>query len=297
MSRPAAPVSAADCIWPAGAQLGEGALWSVREAAVLWVDILGRRIHRFRLGDRDRRSWTLPEPVGALIPRKDGPGLMAGLKSGFAEIELEPRLSVRRLGVPEPDSPSHRLNDAKADIHGRIWAGMMNEDEAEDAADGSLFRLDADGRCTRADTGYGVPNGPAFSPDGGTLYHADSPRRVIYRFRVGEGGNLADKAPFVIFEPDWGYPDGMTTDAEGGLWVCHWDGGRVSRFDTNGRLERWISLPVSRVTSCCFGGEALNRLFITSASIGAPQEPLAGGLFEAAPGVTGLAPHAYGAGA
>ena len=169
---------------------------------------------------------------------------------------------------------------------GRIWAGSMDEDEQIDL--GGLWRLDPDLSWSLMDVGYQVANGPAFSPDGSILYHTDSAKRVIYRFELDPTGNLHDRRVHIQFEEAWGYPDGMTTDAEGGLWVAHWDGARVSRFSPDGVLDRWIDLPVSRPTSCAFGGEDLDRLFITSASIGREDEALAGGLFEVDPAARGL---------
>ncbi len=153
---------------------------------------------------------------------------------------------------------------------------------------GGLWRLDPDMSWSLMDAGYRVANGPAFSPDGSILYHADSAKRLIYRFDLDPAGALHDRRVHIRFEEAWGYPDGMTTDAAGGLWVAHWDGARVSRFSPEGVLDRWIELPVSRPTSCAFGGADLDRLFITSASIGREDEALAGGLFEADPGARGL---------
>jgi len=118
-------------------------------------------------------------------------------------------------------------------------------------------------------------------------------RRIIYRFDLDEDGSLHNKAPFIHFADDWGLPDGMTVDAEGYLWVAHWDGGRVSRFDPDGGFVRAVFLPASRVTSCTFAGPALDRLFVTSARDCREHEPLAGALFELAPGVAGLPAGAF----
>src|SRR5207244_648779 len=114
-----------------------------------------------------------------------------------------------------------------------------------------------------------------------------------YRFDLDEGGMLHNKAPFISFADDWGFPDGMTVDVAGYLWVAHWDGGRVSRFNPDGELDRAVFLPTSRITSCTFAGPALDRLFVTSACDGCQHEPLAGALFEIAPGVAGLSPGAF----
>ena len=207
------------------------------------------------------------------------------LESGQAAIPGE-------LARIEPDRPGNRLNDGKADARGRLWVGSM--DDAEEAPAGSLYRIDPDGAVSRVDEGYTVANGPALSPDGRTIYHTDSAARTVYAFDVGRDGSLSGKRAHIRFSEGDGYPDGMTCDAEGGLWIAHWDGGRVSRFLPDGRLDRAIPLPVSRVTSCVFAGPDLDRLFVTTASHGRPEEPLAGALFECAPGVRGLPPGRFG---
>jgi sugar lactone lactonase YvrE len=161
-------------------------------------------------------------------------------------------------------------------------------DDAEAAGDGRLHAVNPDWTWTIADSGYRVANGPTFSRGGRFVYHTDSAKRLIYRFERVPGGRLEGKEILIRFEESWGYPDGMTTDAEGCLWVAHWDGGRVSRFSPEGTLERSIELPVSRVTSCCFAGPNLDRMFVTTASVGREEQPMAGALFEIDPGVKGL---------
>lgn len=279
------------CVAPVGALLGEGPLWFERENAIYFVDIKGQRLHRIALDDESHTSWETSEPMGWLIPRASGEGFIAGFKSGFAELSLAP-FTVTQVGAPEPERPTNRLNDAKADSHGRIWAGSMDDEEKQQS--GALYRLDPDRTWRRMDDGYGVANGPTFSPHGDVLYHTDSAARLIYRFDLAPDGALSNKRVFVKFESDWGYPDGMTTDAEGGVWVAHWDGARVSRFTPDGKLDRAIRLPVSRPTSCVFAGKDLRRMFVTSARVGRENEPLAGALFEIDPEIPGAPAHTFG---
>jgi len=276
-----------ECVWPARAILGEGPIWSARDGALYWVDIKAPALHRLTLATGERTSWPLPDRTGWVIERRQRPSFIIGTKGGFAELCIDP-FELHPIGDPEPDFPGNRMNDAKADKSGRIWAGTM--DDAEEEERGSLWRLDPDLRWHRADTGYLVTNGPAFSPDFKTLYHTDSGKRVIYRFDLQEDGSLSGKTPFIEFAPDWGYPDGMTIDCEGTLWVAHWGGGQISRFDTKGKRMLSIKVPVSQPTSCAFAGPNLDRLFITSARIGKEDEELAGALFETDPGVRGLPP-------
>lgn len=273
------------------AVLGEGPLWVTHEQAVYWVDIKGKALHRLVLATAEHTRWSMPEMLGWVVERRDRAGFIAGFKSGFARLFLDP-LRVEPICTPQEHGPDSRLNDAAVDRTGSLWAGTM--DDREQAPTGGLYRLDPTGRCTRQDSGYVVSNGPTFSPGHDILYHTDTTRRVIYRFALGQDGTLGKREPFVVFPEQWGWPDGMATDEEGGVWVAHWGGGRLSRFLPDGRLDRVIAMPVAQVTSCCFGGPTLERLFVTTASIGRDDEPLAGCLFEVEPGVRGARTYAYG---
>ena len=270
--------------------LGEGPVWSAPRNALFWVDIKGCRIHRLTLDDDLVTTWTSPEMIGWLIERREKEGFVAGLQSGFALTDPDFREFevIARLPDARPDV---RLNDAKAASDGRIYAGSM-ELSGRDAL-GSLYRLDPDLEITRLDSGYGVANGPALSLDERTLYHTDSVRGRIYAFTRDADGSLRDKRLFRQFEATEGSPDGMTVDAEDCLWVAHWDGGRLSRFSADGRLISAHPLPASRITSCAFAGAGLDRLFVTSASEGRENEPLAGALFELDVGVKGAPPNTF----
>lgn len=287
-------MSEANLVWDIRSVLGEGPLWSARDQAVYWVDIKGCMLHSYGFDGR-QQSWTMPDYLGWVVERKDQPGFIAGFRNFVAELSLAP-FSIRERFKPEPKLPGNRLNDAKADIAGRIWFGSM--DDAEKEASGAFYRLDPDLSYRQVDSGYICANGPTFSPDGKLVYHTDSLRNEIYRFEVDSDGKLANKRVFAHFDAKDGSPDGMTTDAEGFLWVALWGGWGIARFDPAGKRERFISLPVSQVTSCCFAGDALDRLFVTSARIGLTpeqlhQEPHAGSFFEIEPGVVGLPTAAF----
>jgi sugar lactone lactonase YvrE len=196
---------------------------------------------------------------------------------------------LRPIVNPHPDIADNRLNDAKADARGRIWAGSMPF--GADRPSGALYRLDADRSLHRMDDGYHVANGPTFSLDQRWLYHTDTVRSLVYRFALHDDGSLGPRETFISFEPEWGRPDGMTTDADGHLWIAHWNGARVSRFTPDGRLEHSIPLPASQITNVCFSGPALDRMFVTCAADGKQQEAAAGSLFEIlGHGVCGLPP-------
>lgn len=279
------------CVCDEPSILGEGPIWVARENSVYWVDIRGRRLHRLELQSGAHRFWAMPEPICWVAEREGQPGFIAGLGNGFARLQPEP-LEIDVFGVPEPDLPDNRFNDAAVDRTGCIWAGTMDDNER--VASGALYRLDPSGSWVQRDSGYIVSNGPSFSPDHDVLYHTDSAKRVVYRFSLSPDGSLGDREVFVEFPEEWGAPDGMATDTTGGVWIAHWGGGRVSRFMPDGTLDRWIAVPASQVTSCCFGGAELDQLFITTAAIGREDEPLAGCLFQAHTGVRGARVYAYG---
>lgn len=266
--------------------LGEGLLWSTRDNAVYWTDILSPALNRLSLADGAVTRWDMPEMLGWVIERRDAPGFIAGFRSGFAELTIDP-LTITPIHDPEPDLPDNRLNDAKADRWGRIWAGSMPL--TADRPSGSLYRMDTDRTVTRVDSGYSVANGPAISPDSQWLYHTDTPKGLVYRFALNADG-VRDREVFIRFEKEWGKPDGMTVDAEGHLWIAHWGRSRISRFTPEGVLERSIALPASQITNICFAGERLERMFVTSAADGLPDEEHAGALFEVDAGLTGLPP-------
>lgn len=270
--------------------LGEGPLWSARHNAIFWVDILSHALFRYSLSSDTVRRWSLPEKIGWVVERRGKPGLIAGLQSGFVELDLEP-FAIRPIIDPEPEFPGNRMNDAKADQHGRIWAGTM--DAAIRETTGSLYRMDADFSLRRVDTGYNITNGPAFSPEQDFMYHTDTGLGLVYRFDLSPEGELGNRKEWLKFTKDMGWPDGMTVDAEGFIWIAHWGGARVSRYSPDATLERTIQLPASQITSCAFAGANLDRMFVTSAADGLDREkePLAGSLFEVdAGGVRGLAP-------
>lgn len=277
-----------DCIADVGATLGEGPVWDARDGAVYWVDIPQARVFRWSEADGVRVT-DVPRHVCSLLPRARG-GFIGGGHDGFLAIGAD--LAIEVIGNPEPELPGNRFNDGKTDREGRFWAGTM--DRAEAQASGSLYRLDPDLRWHRIDTGYRVTNGPAFSVDGRTLYHTDSALQTVYAFDLAADGTPANRRVHLQFAHPDGYPDGMTVDAEGCLWIAFWDGWCVRRFAPGGERLAEIRVPVQKPTSVAFGGANLDRLFITSASRDlTPAEreaqPHAGGLFMTTPGVRGIA--------
>lgn len=280
--------------------LGEGPLWDAAGARFLVVDIHGRAVPSWSPATGEVRRWDVPERIGWLFPRRDGDGFIAGLQSGFARLWLTPRLRVQPIGSPHPGRPELRLNDAKADAQGRIWAGSLNDEDFA-RADGQLACLDADGGIDVVERGLHVCNGPAITPDGRWLFHTDSWVACTWRYRLHEDGTLADKQLWQRFDPrgGHGFPDGMCFDADGALWIAFFRGGCVRRYSVEGELLRQIDLPARKTTSVAFGGDDCATLVVTSAHEGydaaaRAAQPLAGATFALRPGVEGLRPLAYG---
>lgn len=275
--------------------LGEGLLWSSRENALFWTDILGRRLWRMSLADDAICHWDIPEAIGWIIERTAG-GFVVGLASGFYRLDLEP-FRLELIANPQPERPGNRLNDAKADAHGRIWAGSMpflEQPATNWPPTGSLYRLDPDGAISRHDDGITIANGPALSPDGRILYHTDSRIGQVWKFALSADGSLGPREPHLQFDGTTGSPDGMTCDRDGGLWIAFYGGAKVARFHPDGTLDREIALPTPQITNVCFAGADLSRTFVTSAGDGRADDPLAGALFEIeGAGAVGLLPHQF----
>ncbi len=272
------------------ALLGESALWCPRERLLYWVDIRAPALHRFDPQTGAAAHWPLPDLCGAVALSRSGRLLLA-MRSGVCWFDpalgkLDPLLS------PEPESLGNRLNDSKCDRRGRFWTGSMRDYGA--ATSGSLYRIGADLACARVLTDVTVPNALAWSPDDRTLYFADTPdgRIRAYDFDADEG-RLGRMRVLVESGVLPGRPDGATVDADGCLWNARYDGGCVVRITPQGRIDRRIDVPASRVTSCAFGGADLRTLFITTArqKLTADEliaQPLAGALFSTSLDVGGL---------
>lgn len=275
-------------------------MWLVDQALLCWVDILGKSMHFFDPRSGEDTVRQVDRVVGAAVPRRDS-GLMLAVDDGFATFDLDSG-EVTVVAAVEEHDPITRMNDGRCDPHGRFWAGTMAYEALKHPGRGSLYCLEPDGSVRKTLGDVSISNGIDWSPDGRTMYYIDTLRFAVEAFEFDpDAGELGERRTVVNIGSageDLVGPDGLTVDAEGGLWVAVYGGSSVRRYAPDGELDMVVELPVTDVTSCAFGGPDLSDLYITSAShwlspAARATQPLAGGLFHCRPGVKGRAPVAY----
>lgn len=272
----------------ARADLGEGPVWDTERQELHWVDVTRNLIHSYRPSGGAVRARDVGQPVGAVAPRARQEGLIAAVRDGFAVVDEQGRCVF--VARPEADNPLTRMNDGKVDPSGRFWAGTMAFDERPGA--GSLYRLEPSGRVERVLTGLSISNGMDWTEDRSRMFFIDSPTQRVDMFDFDDAtGAIRRRRTFCEVTGD-GVPDGMTVDADGGVWVAVWGGSCVRRYSPSGALVESIEVPASQVTSCAFGGSDLRDLYITSAAGGLTteqrlHEPHAGALFVCRPDANG----------
>ena len=277
-------------VLPVQAILGEGPVWVAREQALWFVDIKGRKVHRFHPESGDHKSYDASAQVGWILPADDG-AFLAGLQTGLARFDpIDGRFDL--IATPEAATPGNRLNDAAVDPAGRVWFGSM--DDAEEAETGRVYCFD---RCRIRDTGLPavcITNGPAISPDGRTLYHTDTLGRVIYKVAIGADDSVGAPEIFATIDEADGWPDGSVCDSEGYVWIGLWGGWRARRYAPDGRIAAEVRLPAANITKIAFGGTDLCTVYATSARKGLDAaalegQPLAGNIFAFEVEVPGMA--------
>lgn len=242
------------------AELGEGPTWDAVAHRLLWVDILTARVHSLDPVSGETTSTVVPQHVGAAKPRVGG-GLVLNLRDGIGLTNAEGEFRW----LHHDPVPGRRANDAAVAPDGALWAGTMRYDEAQGG--GTLARVAPDGTVSVVLDDVAVSNGIGWSPGGDRMYYIDSPTRRIDVFSYSDG-RVRDRRPWVEIEPGVGWPDGLTVDADGAVWVALWDGGALRRYTPGGRLDRIVPLPVRRPTACAFGGDDLSDLYVTTARTG-----------------------------
>lgn len=262
---------------------GEGPVWSPGWGGLRFVDMFAGDILSLGVGGALGRRH-----VGAIAavmrPRRTG-GAVIAVERGFLLEDAVGELH------PLPDvwsDPTVRMNEGGCDPDGRFYCGSTAYDHAVGRA--SVYRLDADGSVSLVFRDVTISNGLGWSPDGATAYYVDTPTRRIDRFDYAADTGLTGRRPFVAIPDGAGFPDGLTVDAEGHVWVALYAGAAVRRYRPDGTLDGVVDLPVSRPTACTFGGDDLTDLFITTSRENVPEgaEPEAGALFCCRPGVYGL---------
>ncbi|MFI1163202.1 SMP-30/gluconolactonase/LRE family protein [Streptomyces sp. NPDC020801] len=266
----------------AQASLGEGPTWDPAAGRLIWVDILSARVHTYDPASGRRTVRTTGQHVGAAKPRAGG-GLVLNLRDGVGLVD--PGGAFRWLH--HDPVPGRRGNDAAVAPDGALWTGTMRYDEAPGG--GTLTRLTGDGSAQVVLTDVAVSNGTGWSPDGRLMYYVDSPTRRIDVLDF-DGERVTGRRPLAHVEEGAGFPDGLTVDADGCVWVALWDGGAIRRYTPAGTLDRVLGLPVPRPTACAFGGPDLTDLYVTTARTGLPApHPLSGSVLVVPGAGNGLA--------
>ena len=262
--------------------LGEGPVWDAANNSILWIDIMGCAIHELNMKSNALRSISTPSMIGSFALCTDG-NILAAMQDGFSFVD---RITgaVRLIENPEAALPDNRFNDGKTDPAGRFWAGSMSL--TGETGTGSLYMLDSNLTINKKIENVSISNGLCWSLDNRFFYYIDTPTMEVVRFDYDIAtGEISNKTTVITIPAKEGYPDGMTIDSEGMLWIAHWEGWQVARWDpSSGNKIDSIHLPVSLVTSICFGGENMDDMFITSARVGLTdeqlaEEPLAGSSF------------------
>ncbi len=284
----------------AGAKLGECPVWSEAEQVLYWADIDSRIIHRFDPGLGRDQSRSLTVRPGSLALTNEPGRLLVAAEHQVGFLEWDGETFAPWLDLEEANT-GNRMNDGRTDAAGRFWVGSMYERPSEGRRAGALHRLDPDGGISVWRTHVGVSNALAFSPDGSTMYWADTMENTVWEHDYDQaGGTMGPSRVFVDFDDVPGKPDGACVDADGCVWVACVFGSALARFTPEGELDRLIELPVDAPTMPAFGGVDLATLFVTSIgsaeSASTPSRSrLAGSLLALDPGVTGLPEPVFGA--
>lgn len=282
MQTPREAATEVELVLDACAAVGEGAVWDDVRGELVWVDIPAGTMHRLTPRTGRDEQVQAGMPVGAVAMRTGG-GYVLALRDGFGVLDPAGE-TVQLVCAVEAERRENRMNDGKCDSAGRFWAGTMAADMSPGA--GTLYRLDPDLRVTPVLGGLNVSNGMGWSPDDRTMYLIDSGAHCVDMFDFDAGtGSVNRRRRLIDIPASDGLPDGMTVDAEGCLWIAMWGGWEVRCYSPDGTLRTQVALPVSQVSSCIFGGDALDDLYVTSARAGLTpadlaREPHAGGVFR-----------------
>ena len=279
--------------------IGEGPIWDERTQSLYFIDILGKSLYCFD-GKYTQKKITFDQSLGFAVLRESG-GVIAGLEKGFYAATFNGQPAIQIID-PEPERKDGRFNDGKVDPAGRVWGGTMpvslDTGYGKAGPDSAVYCLDQNGHVKTMLTGVIQSNGMGWNKDATKFYFIDTQKFCVQAFDYDMDKNELSNGRICVAVPaEMGIPDGMTVDDEGKLWVALWGGGAVCRWDPQtGKLLQRINLPALNVTSCCFGGKHMDKLFVTTASLNTDMNeyPHAGGVFRIDAGVTGAASYRYG---
>lgn len=288
-------IKSIECVYKTDSILGESPLWSPQEKVLYWVDISKKMVHRFDPLTKENTTKELPQTVTSVLLRQKG-GLVLTLSKEIVAFEFD--ASKSRVLLKIDDHPDNRINDAKCDRKGRIWAGTMNSKDSAKPT-GTLFCIDKDLKAQCMGSEFACSNGIGWSPDNATMYFTETFKYAIHAYDFEfSTGNISNERVFAsIQEVSKGSFDGLTVDAEGYVWSAIAGGGKIIRYHPSGKIDQIIEVPIPRPTSCVFGGENLDVLYVTSArEILSESElevyPLSGSLFALKTDVKGI-PESY----
>jgi sugar lactone lactonase YvrE len=287
------------CVVTSKDNLGEGCLWDSESRSLWWLDISRpTRIQRFTPATAEHKVWT-SELLLTAIARKASGGFIVGGEDGVYNFDPDTG-AVTPFCKPEANIPQNRMNDGACDPQGRLWIGSMmqnigpNGEDLDITADtGTLFCVSSDGQSKIMERNVGVSNGPCWSPDGRIFYFSDSKNQIIYAYDFDSDQGAISNRRILNDTKAHGYPDGATVDAEGYVWSARWEGSCVLRINPNGRIDRVVEIPATRVTCPVFGGPDLDTLYLTTSRAHVSAEtllryPHQGGIFAFKPGVKGM---------
>jgi sugar lactone lactonase YvrE len=285
-----APSRSFACVLDAKASLGECPVWSVAEQVLYWVDIKAPALHRFDPATGDDTMFTMPESIGCFALRAQG-GFVVALRSGIWTASLNGMLE-RKIAAAPYDPERFRFNDGRCDPQGRFFAGSMNE--KRDSSTAALYRVDRDGTLLQVIGGITISNGLAWSPDGQTMYHADTPTHTIHAYDYDTAtGTPSNPKTFARWDGDTDRPDGGAVDSSGNYWSAFYRGGKIVQLSPSGAVIAEYPIPAMCPTMCAFGGADLKTLYVTSARQMRDVDELArlpqsGGVFAMRVDVPGL---------
>lgn len=271
-------------------ELGEGAIWNHERGEFWSIDIEGKKWFQLDVANKSQIVHQLDQRIGTIVPSTDGRAVLA-LQDGIYFYDVETG-EMELIASPEAHLDSIRFNDGKCDPSGRLWVGSMHLEQIEDAA--ALYKISGDKSAVQMLDSITISNGIVWSSDKKTMYYIDTPDGKIRVFDYDdESGTISNERSMMDFKK-YGFPDGSTIDADDNLWVCLWNGNGVLQIDTNtGEVIGRVNVPAHNITSCAFGGQNLDSLFITSARVDMSEAeldslPLSGSVFVAVPGVKGV---------